>query len=195
MSLKLKKGKTNLKQGGTYTNPRPGQYLTHAYSHITRAVAAVDSSFALIGAHQRGIAVRVYKRGKSPCIKEPLLPTAKIGYGLLAWYKLSTPFEPVLAIKGSIPSPSPLGSVSSLECLDAPSPSPPGSTLSWAFRETHKGIIGRRHDLRLGVNQIVDHTRKRWLACVNQTFPSCLRGISIRGWTGQSVRENQNGVR
>ena len=35
------------------------QYLTHAHSHITRAcaVAAMDSCFALIGAHQHGIAV------------------------------------------------------------------------------------------------------------------------------------------
>ena len=40
-----------------YTNPRPGQYLTHAYSHITRAVAAMDSCFALARAHQHGIAV------------------------------------------------------------------------------------------------------------------------------------------
>ena len=29
----------------------------HAQSHITRAVAAMDSCFALIGAHQHGIAV------------------------------------------------------------------------------------------------------------------------------------------
>ena len=42
---------TNLKQGHTYTNPRPGQYLTHAHSHITRAVAAMDSCFALTGSH------------------------------------------------------------------------------------------------------------------------------------------------
>ena len=40
---------------GTRT-PRPGQYLTHAQSHITRAVAAIDSCFALIGAHQHGMA-------------------------------------------------------------------------------------------------------------------------------------------
>ena len=42
----------------TYTNPRPGQYLTHAHSHITLAVAAMDSCFALIGAHQHGIAAQ-----------------------------------------------------------------------------------------------------------------------------------------
>ena len=42
----------------SHTNPRPGQYLTHAHSHITRAVAAMDSCFALIGAHQLGIATQ-----------------------------------------------------------------------------------------------------------------------------------------
>ena len=37
--------------------PRYGQYLTHAHNHITRAVAAMDSCFALVAAHQHGIAV------------------------------------------------------------------------------------------------------------------------------------------
>ena len=40
--------KTNLKKGHTYTSPPPGQYLTHAHSHITRAVEAMDSCIALI---------------------------------------------------------------------------------------------------------------------------------------------------
>ena len=40
------------------TNPRSGQYLTHAHSHITRAVAAMDSCFGLIRPHHHGIAVR-----------------------------------------------------------------------------------------------------------------------------------------
>ena len=31
-----------------FTNPRSGQYLTHAHSHITRRVEAMDSCFALI---------------------------------------------------------------------------------------------------------------------------------------------------
>ena len=31
--------------------PRYGQYLTHAHNHITTAVAAMDSCFALLGAH------------------------------------------------------------------------------------------------------------------------------------------------
>ena len=48
-----------LKQGA-YTNPRPGQYLTHAHSHITRAVAVMDLSHGQLFrpfAHQHGIAV------------------------------------------------------------------------------------------------------------------------------------------
>ena len=40
-------------KGHTYTNPRPGQYLTHAHSHVTRVVAAMHSCFALTGAHQK----------------------------------------------------------------------------------------------------------------------------------------------
>ena len=43
--------------GKTCTNPRPGHYFTHAHSHITRAVAAMDSCFALTGAHKHGVAV------------------------------------------------------------------------------------------------------------------------------------------
>jgi len=35
---------------------RYGQYLTHAHSHITRAVAAMDSCFVLVKTHQHGIA-------------------------------------------------------------------------------------------------------------------------------------------
>ena len=30
------------------TNPQSGQYLTHALSHVTRAMAAMDSCFGLI---------------------------------------------------------------------------------------------------------------------------------------------------
>ena len=40
------------------TTPRYGQYLTHAHSHISRAVAAMDSCFVLIRTHQHGIARR-----------------------------------------------------------------------------------------------------------------------------------------
>ena len=54
---------TNLKQGAHTAWPVPVigscQYLTHAHSHITRAVAVMDSCFALIGAHQHSIAVIV----------------------------------------------------------------------------------------------------------------------------------------
>ena len=56
----------------TYT--RPGQYLTHAHSHITQGEAAVDSCFALIGAHQRGEAVGLMN-GENPRLKNTLLPT------------------------------------------------------------------------------------------------------------------------
>ena len=41
-------------KGPTYTNPRPGQYPAHVHSHVTRAVAAMESCFALTGAHQHG---------------------------------------------------------------------------------------------------------------------------------------------
>ena len=36
---------------------RYGQYLMHGHNHITQAVAAMDSWFALIGAHTPGIAI------------------------------------------------------------------------------------------------------------------------------------------
>ena len=45
--------------------PQYGQYLTHAHNHITRAVAAMESYFVLIGAHQLGIAVGP-KNGEKP---------------------------------------------------------------------------------------------------------------------------------
>ena len=47
----LKKGfkKTKFKRSGSYdTTPRYDLYLTHAHSHITRAVAATDSCFGLV---------------------------------------------------------------------------------------------------------------------------------------------------
>ena len=47
----------------TLPTPWYGQYLTHAHNHITRAVAAMGSCFALIGAHQHG----------SRRVKDPLL--------------------------------------------------------------------------------------------------------------------------
>ena len=39
------------------TNSRSGQYLKHAHSHITRAVAATDSCFDLVRLHQQKIAI------------------------------------------------------------------------------------------------------------------------------------------
>ena len=43
-------------------NPRAGQYLTHAHSHITWAVAAMDGCFGLVRPHQHGIAVGQKKK-------------------------------------------------------------------------------------------------------------------------------------
>ena len=57
----------NQSKGHTYTNPRPGHYLTHARSHITRAVAARDSCFALTSAHRYGIAVGQRPRKTLSC--------------------------------------------------------------------------------------------------------------------------------
>ena len=68
----------------TYTNPRPGQYLTRAHSHITRAVAAMDSCFARIGAHQHGIAAQSMN-GENPRAEPSLkgvLALASAGKGL-----------------------------------------------------------------------------------------------------------------
>ena len=48
---------TKLKHGAHIHQSRPGQCFTHAHSHITWAGAAMDSCFALIGAHQHRIAV------------------------------------------------------------------------------------------------------------------------------------------
>lgn len=45
----------------TPTNSLPGKYLTHAQSHITLSVAAMDSCLALIRPHQRGITVEPLK--------------------------------------------------------------------------------------------------------------------------------------
>ena len=44
-------------KGHTYTNQRPGQYLTYSHTRITWAVATTDSCFALIGPHEHGKAV------------------------------------------------------------------------------------------------------------------------------------------
>ena len=61
-------GKTNSKQGAHIHQPTawppPNR---HVLSNITHAVAAMDSCFALIGAHQHGIAVRPLY-GQSQCL-------------------------------------------------------------------------------------------------------------------------------
>ena len=52
--------------------PRPGQCVTHVHSHITRAVTAMDSCFALLGAHQHGIAVgSMNKENPRVSLKDP----------------------------------------------------------------------------------------------------------------------------
>ena len=53
-------------------NPGYGQYLTHVHNHITLAVAAMDSCFALVGDHQHSIAVGSMGR-VNPRITDPLL--------------------------------------------------------------------------------------------------------------------------
>ena len=45
------------------------QYLRHGHNHITPAVAAMDSCFALIGAHQHAIAVGSMGGGKTRASK------------------------------------------------------------------------------------------------------------------------------
>ena len=57
---------TNKKsKGHTRTpGPRSGQYLTHAHSHITREVAAMDSRFVLVSTHHHGIDVEPYTTQK-----------------------------------------------------------------------------------------------------------------------------------
>ena len=63
----------NLKQGAHMHQPKwqSGQYLTHAHSHITPAVAAMDGCFTLTWAHQQGKAIRSMN-GENPRLKEPL---------------------------------------------------------------------------------------------------------------------------
>ena len=59
------------------TNPQPGQYLTHAHSHITRALAAMDSCFGLVIPHQQGSAVGA-KSGGQPAYHRPFTTEAGV---------------------------------------------------------------------------------------------------------------------
>ena len=61
------------------TNPRSGQYLTHAHSHITRAVAAMDSYLDLLRAHQQDIAIRL-KIGLKTIYSLPIIAEAGVKY-------------------------------------------------------------------------------------------------------------------
>ena len=81
------------------TNPRSGQYLTHAHSHITREVAAMGSCFGLVRPHQHGIVVgtkspmqsAIYYRGgcKAPLQRDRdgSAELRRIGVGVL-WQML-----------------------------------------------------------------------------------------------------------
>ena len=51
--------------------PWYGQCRTRAHNHITRAVADMDSSFALVGAHQHGIDSTVSLADQRPCFVLP----------------------------------------------------------------------------------------------------------------------------
>ena len=61
----------------SYTNPRSGQYLTHAHSTITWAVAAMESCFGLpiVRPHQHGIAIGQKIRLKALCVLRQLHTT------------------------------------------------------------------------------------------------------------------------
>ena len=52
MQLGYKKTRLNSASKHTLSAPQYGQYLTHAYSHITRAVASMDSCVAIIRLQQ-----------------------------------------------------------------------------------------------------------------------------------------------
>ena len=76
--------------GAHLPTPRYGQYLTHAHNHITRAVAAMDSCFPLVGAHQHGIAVgsmdQDYPAHQRPCTAEASASTAlRASYTVNKW--------------------------------------------------------------------------------------------------------------
>ena len=52
MLLGYKKTRLNSASKHTLSVPQYGQYLTHAYSHITRVVASMDNCVAIIRLHQ-----------------------------------------------------------------------------------------------------------------------------------------------
>ena len=62
------------------TNPRSGQYLTHAHSHMTRPVAAMDSCFGLVRPHQHGIAVAGQQIGQKALCTLPFTAEAGAKY-------------------------------------------------------------------------------------------------------------------
>ena len=75
------------------TNKNNGQYLTHAHNRITPAVAAMDSRFALIGAHQHGIAVGSMGGGKTRASKTFLAHGS-----IFSFYSIRMPWEHRFAV-------------------------------------------------------------------------------------------------
>ena len=55
------------------TNSRSGYYLTHAHSHITRAVKAMDGCFDLVRSHQQKIVIG-QKIGLKTVYSLPIIP-------------------------------------------------------------------------------------------------------------------------
>ena len=77
-------------KGHTYTNPRPGQYLTQAHSQITRAVAAMDSCFALIWVHQHSIDIHgCHRRGDMAVRMREILARRWVGVSVPVSLRLS----------------------------------------------------------------------------------------------------------
>ena len=66
-------------QAAHVPTPRYGQYLRHAHNHITPAVAAMDSCFALTGAHQHGLAVGSMGGGKT-CVSKTFEHTSQFSH-------------------------------------------------------------------------------------------------------------------
>ena len=74
--------------------PKYGQYLTHAHNHITPAVAAMDSCFALLGGSWLCACVKYWPyRGVDTCASMQLIGIVSnlFGHtGQFFWYHLHT---------------------------------------------------------------------------------------------------------
>ena len=67
----------------TLPTPRYSQYLTHGYSHITPAVAAMDSFFVLVRTHQHGIASEISLTITVRMRKVLAIPRSSRGVGIV----------------------------------------------------------------------------------------------------------------